>query len=189
MSQIENIWAKPGNFVLGETVFRRNKLIADLFQRIHFGEKLGSGLGRMRDICKAENAPYPKIKYTDTHFYIVFRQSKEYLKMAGEAVKNTITTEVDKEVKQVETVIIIQGIINNIFRDAINDAVKVRVAGELLYMHQNDSINLSTLMKVFKVSRATAQRDMANLKMLGLVIFEGVPKTGRYVLTGNGKKS
>ena len=109
--------------------------------------------------------------------------------MAGEAVKNTITTEVDKEVKQVETDIIIQGIINNIFRDAINDAVKVRVAGELLYMHQNDSINLSTLMKVFKVSRATAQRDMANLKMLGLVIFEGVPKTGRYVLTGNGKKS
>ena len=43
----------------------------------------------MRDICKAENAPYPRIKFTDTHFYITFRQSKEYLKMAEEKVKVT----------------------------------------------------------------------------------------------------
>ena len=81
--QIENIWAKPRNFVLGKTVFRRNHLIADLFARIHFGEKLGSGLQRMRDICKAENAPYPKIEFTETHFYIVFKQNREYLKLIG----------------------------------------------------------------------------------------------------------
>jgi len=46
------------------------------------GEKIGSGMKRMRDICKKENAPYPKIDYTDIHFYIVFKQSREYLKMA-----------------------------------------------------------------------------------------------------------
>jgi len=80
--QIENIWLKPRNFMLGKTVFRRNQLIADLFARIHFGEKLGSGMQRMRDICKAENAPYPRIEFTDTHFYIVFKQSREYLEIA-----------------------------------------------------------------------------------------------------------
>lgn len=80
--QIENIWVKPKNFVLGKTIFRRNHIIADLFSRIHFGEKMGSGMKRMKDVCKRENAPYPKISYTDTHFYIVFKQSNEYLKMA-----------------------------------------------------------------------------------------------------------
>lgn len=81
--QLENIWMKPRHFVLGKTIFRRNHLIADLFSRIHFGEKIGSGMQRMKDICKAGNAPYPKAEYTDTHFYITFRQSTEYLKMAG----------------------------------------------------------------------------------------------------------
>lgn len=47
--------------MLGKTIFRRNQLIADLFARIHFfGEKLGSGMQRMRDICKSENAPLKK---------------------------------------------------------------------------------------------------------------------------------
>jgi ATP-dependent DNA helicase RecG len=80
--QIENVWVKPKKFILGKTIFRRNHLIADLFSRIHFGEKIGSGMQRMKDICKKENAPFPKINYTDTHFYIVFKQSREYLKMA-----------------------------------------------------------------------------------------------------------
>ena len=31
---------------------------------------------------KTINFPYPEIEYTDTHFYIVFKQSKEYLKLA-----------------------------------------------------------------------------------------------------------
>ena len=79
--QIENIWIKPRKFILGKTIFRRNHLIADLFARIHFGEKMGSGMMRMRDICKKENAPYPEIDYTDIHFYVVFKQSKDYLKM------------------------------------------------------------------------------------------------------------
>jgi len=67
---------------LGKTIFRRNQLTSDLFSRIQFGEKMGTGFKRMKDICKTENTPYPKIDYTDIHFYTVFRQSREYLKMA-----------------------------------------------------------------------------------------------------------
>ncbi|MCK4357240.1 MAG: putative DNA binding domain-containing protein [Candidatus Cloacimonetes bacterium] len=88
--QIENIWVKPQNFILGKTVFRRNHLIADLFSRINFGEKLGSGMKRMRDVCKKENSPYPEIEYTDTHFYIVFKQSKEYLKLESTTPKTRV---------------------------------------------------------------------------------------------------
>lgn len=80
--QTENVWKKPKHFKLGETVFRRNPIIANLFARIHFGEKMGSGFARMKEYCKKENAPFPAIKFTDTHFYIVFEQNPEYLKMA-----------------------------------------------------------------------------------------------------------
>ena len=79
--------------------FRRNHLIADLFSRINFGEKLGSGMKstsfavallrsmEMRDICKKENAPYPEIEYTDTHFYIVFKQNREYIRLSSTTQK------------------------------------------------------------------------------------------------------
>jgi len=61
--QIENVWIKPNHFILEKTVFRRNKIIATLFSRIHFGEKLGSGMERMKWYCKKENAPFPKIVF------------------------------------------------------------------------------------------------------------------------------
>jgi ATP-dependent DNA helicase RecG len=98
--QIENIWVKPKTFIVGKTVFRRNHLIADLFLRIRFGEKLGSGMLRMKDICRTEKAPSPGIEFTDTHFYITFRQSREYLKvMESENVKAGWGTELNERQK------------------------------------------------------------------------------------------
>jgi len=79
--QIENVWIKPSHFILGKTVFRRNKIIASLFSRIHFGEKLGSGMERMKEYCKKEQAPFPKIRFTGSHFYIVFTPTESYLDM------------------------------------------------------------------------------------------------------------
>ena len=84
--RIENFWMKPHNFILGKTVFRRNPLIVDLFSRIHFGEKMGTGFNRMRQICKKENVPYPRIEYNENYFHITFLQSIEYLKMAGKSI-------------------------------------------------------------------------------------------------------
>ena len=81
--RIENYWQKPANFVLGKTVFRRNHIIADLFARIHFGEKMGTGFARISDACRKENAPFPRIEFNENYFYATFRQSREYLKMTG----------------------------------------------------------------------------------------------------------
>jgi len=80
--EIENYWLKPEHFVLGKTKFRRNPIITELFFRINFGEKLGSGFERMRTICREENAPFPEIEFNENYFYITFKQSREYLKMA-----------------------------------------------------------------------------------------------------------
>ncbi|ODS38212.1 MAG: hypothetical protein A7315_12785 [Candidatus Altiarchaeales archaeon WOR_SM1_79] len=77
--EIEDYWIKPKDFVLGETKFRRNPIITDLFIRIAFGEKMGSGIMRMNKICEKENAPKPEIKIRENYFYVTFRQSYEYL--------------------------------------------------------------------------------------------------------------
>ncbi len=82
--KIENYWQKPCNFVLGKTVFRRNHIIADLFAKIHFGEKMGTGFERIKEICKKENAPFPHIEFNENYFYVTFKQSHEYLKLAKE---------------------------------------------------------------------------------------------------------
>jgi len=99
--QIENIWKKPRHFKLGETVFRRNPVIANLFSRIHFGEKMGSGFARIKEYCKKEKAPYPKIKFTDTHFYIIFKPNPEYLKVAAPQVELTdLEKKILKQIKE-----------------------------------------------------------------------------------------
>jgi len=153
--QIENIWIKPKNFVLGETVFRRNRIIADLFERIDFGEKLGSGMERMEEICDSENSPYPEIRYTDTHFYIVFKPSHEYLKMAGkEELKEIIIAELNE---------------------------RQRVA--LQYVTKYGKITNQDIRNLFPdMSDKTAYRDLMDMVKKGLIIPIGEKKTRYYVL-------
>jgi len=97
---IENYWQKPKNFILGKTVFRRNHIIADLFARIHFGEKLGTGFERIREICKKENAPFPKIEFNENYFYVTFRQSREYLKLAVKETTQKTTQKIIELIKE-----------------------------------------------------------------------------------------
>ncbi|MEW6002707.1 MAG: RNA-binding domain-containing protein [Nitrospirota bacterium] len=152
--QIENIWAKPRKFILGKTVFRRNQLIADLFSRIHFGERLGSGLQRMRDICKVDNAPNPKVEFTDTHFYIVFRQSNEYLKMA------------QKE-KQGATDL---------------SSLNQRQLNALDYLREKGKITNKEYVEINKISRETAKRDLSDLTEKGFLEIIGKGRSLYYVI-------
>jgi ATP-dependent DNA helicase RecG len=160
--QIENIWAKPKKFILGKTVFRRNQLIADLFSRIHFGERIGSGMQRMRDICKAENAPNPKIEFTDTHFYIVFRQSNEYLKMA--------TT---------ERVRITQKIPRKYPQDLTTTALNI-----LKLLEQDNALTRNQLAEKLNVSPDTIKKNIEKLKQKRILQRVGPDKGGYWEITG-----
>lgn len=152
--QIENIWAKPKKFILGKTVFRRNQLIADLFSRIHFGERLGSGMQRMRDICKAENVPLPKVEFTDTHFYIVFRQSNEYMKMAEKG-------------KQRATDL---------------SSLNQRQLNVLDCLKEKGKITNKEYVGINKISRETAKRDLSDLTEKGFLKIIGKGRSLYYVI-------
>ncbi len=151
--QIENIWLKPRSFVLGKTVFRRNHLLADLLNRIHFGEKMGSGMKRMKNICKQENAPYPRINYTDTHFYIMFKQSKEYLKMAPAQM-------IDEEGKA---------------ESSEKSSEKI-----LRLLKENNNISAQELAELIGISSRAVEKHLAKLKELNRIKRVGPDKGGHW---------
>ncbi|WP_201741412.1 HTH domain-containing protein [Sinomicrobium soli] len=72
--------------------------------------------------------------------------------------------------------------------DAVSDAVKERLGKELAFIITHSGISLEELKKEFHIKRATAQRDMKQLKDIGWVDFVGAPKTGKYMLTEQGEK-
>ena len=58
----------------GKISLRRNEVIADVFSRTSYVEKVASGIKRIRDLCKEENI---KIKYTfDGFVELVFYKNK-----------------------------------------------------------------------------------------------------------------
>jgi ATP-dependent DNA helicase RecG len=147
--RIENYWQKPPHFVLGKTVFRRNHIIADLFTRIHFGEKMGTGFERIREICKKENAPFPEVEFNENYFYVTFRQSKEYLKLVEEG-------------KRIEEKL---SLLNNREKKAIE------------FIKQNGRLTMKEYITLFPdVNRKTLTRDLNRVIKLGMVRRKGKGK-------------
>lgn len=152
--RIENYWQKPVNFVLGETIFRRNHIIADLFARIHFGEKLGTGFERIREICEEENAPFPEIEFNENYFYVTFRQSQEYLKMAGQERA----------------------------REALVAVLNERQKKAVDYVKEKGRITNREYVEINNVSRETAKRDLSDLVDKGLLKTVGRGRSLHYVI-------
>lgn len=151
--RIENYWQKPSHFILGKTVFRRNHLIADLFAKIHFGEKMGTGFDRIREICKRENAPFPEIEFNENYFYVTFRQSEVYLKLAGR----------EKAEKEV--------VLNERQRNAIE------------YVKTQGAISIAEYISLNNVSDKTARRDLNDLITKGIFKKEGITTGLKFKLT------
>lgn len=78
--------------------------------------------------------------------------------------------------------------VNEGIGDGVNEGVKLRLSKEMIEIHARKSITRRDIEKLFNVSTATAERDIAMLKDVNLIRFEGAPKTGKYVLTEKGKK-
>jgi predicted HTH transcriptional regulator len=72
--------------------------------------------------------------------------------------------------------------------DGVNEGVKVRLRKEIAYLNIYKYIIRTEVEKLFNISTATAERDLMILKNLGLIIFKGAPKAGKYILTDKGKE-
>lgn len=149
--RIENYWLEPQNFVLGKTVFRRNQQIADLFSRIHFGERMGTGFERIKEMCKKENAPSPEVEYDENYFYVTFKQSREYLKLAEKGSEGKVTETVEKTVEKT-----------------------------LSAMKENPHITQKELEELTGLSRSGVEWNIKKLKEEGIIKRVGPDKGGHW---------
>jgi len=150
---IENIWIEPKGFELGKTTFRRNHIISDLFARIGFGEKLGSGILRMRSICKHADAPEPMIEYNESYFWITFKPSGKYVQVTLEGEKPEVALE----------------ILNERQKKALK---QVKEKGRIT---NKEYVNLN------KVSRITATRELVDMVRKKILKQEGRGRGSRFI--------
>jgi len=90
---------------------------------------------------------------------------------------------------KIKEAIVIPEIFNLKFDEMLRDeGVKVRLRKEIAYLNIYKYIIRTEVEKLFNISTATAERDLMILKKLGLIIFKGAPKAGKYILTDKGKE-
>jgi len=152
---IENVWIEPKGFELGKTTFRRNHIISDLFARIGFGEKLGSGILRMRNICKNAKAPEPMIEYNESYFWITFKPSRKYVRLT-----------LEEEIKLKDTL----EILNERQKKALEH---VKKRGKIT---NKEYVNLN------KVSRITATRELMDMVKKKILKQEGRGRGSHFTL-------
>ena len=195
--------SNPGGLVkglppeeFGRRSLLRNPNIANLLHEIKYIEKMGSGIPKMRRLM--DEAGLAPVEFTyDTFFSVVFRRPvhKKVEGMADEALINVNLTRilsrggvdgVSEGVNEGVSEGVNEGVSEGV-NEGVSEGVKGRLANELLYILQNGSTTRLMLQKLFHISDATVERDISLLRRLGIIIFEGAPKKGRYVLTEKGK--
>lgn len=167
--------SNPGGLVkglppeeFGKRSLLRNPNSANLLHEIKYIEKLGSGIPKMRRLM--DEAGLRPVEFTfDTFFSVVFRRP----------VPERVRATTDEALLSMNfTSILMRGGV---------EGVKARLVAELFYILLNGSATRQVLQRLFRVSAATAERDISFLRSLGIITFEGAPKKGRYVLTEKGK--
>lgn len=146
---------RPEEF--GMTSISRNPFLQGLFHRANLVERIGSGIGRMRDEMEVYGLEEPEFDWNG-FFRITFRR------LAKE----------DQEVVSVE----------GTAKDTANH-IDSRI---LVLIKGGEIVRRPDVERLLHLSYAMAQRHLANLVKKGLIIFEGPPKTGKYVITRKGEE-
>ncbi|PKP55166.1 hypothetical protein CVT91_16390, partial [Candidatus Atribacteria bacterium HGW-Atribacteria-1] len=161
---------KPEDF--GKKSVLRNPNIANLLHRAGYIEKMGTGINKMKRLISKAGLPPIKFEF-DTFFTATFKRLK--IKEAI-VIPEIFNIKFDEMLRD-------EGI-----NEGINEGIKVRLRKEIAYLNIYKYIIRTEVEKLFNISTATAERDLMILKNLGLIIFKGAPKTGKYILTDKGKE-
>ncbi len=151
----------------GKKSVLRNPNIANLLHRAGYIEKMGTGINKMKNLISKAGLPPIKFEF-DNFFTVTFKRLK---------IKESIIIP-ETFSKKFDEMLHYEG---------VNEGVKFRLKKEISYLNTYKSIRRPNVERLFNISTATAERDLSILKRLNLIIFEGAPKTGGYVLTNKGK--
>lgn len=139
----------------------RNRLISQAFYDLGEIERFGSGIKRVLDLCEISDLPKPQIREFMGGFEVTLWKGKE----KGDEYK--------QEVK-------ISGI------PIEENDLNTRQVKALKYIEKYGSINNGKYQQLFKVSRATANRELNNLIEMGVLVRTGNVGMGtKYTIKPN----
>ncbi|RCR67024.1 RNA-binding domain-containing protein [Larkinella punicea] len=161
----------------------KNPTLANFFKETGFMDQLGSGIRNVTKYMGAY-ANGQSAQFIEGDMFRTIIPLDEILMSTNvQTADHSYHFSQSTEIKPSSVDDAVNDAVNDAVKAAISDTVRKRLKEELHFIYQYQGISLGTLKDVFKISRETAQRDMALLREAGLVVFEGAPKSGRYVLT------
>ena len=173
------------------TPYPKNPAIANVFREIGFMDRLGSGVRRVAqyqpDYTPGRSAEFIEGDTFRTIIPIPVYRDFESERRGVTSKPIAAKPPVDKSDAANDAVTGIDDAVNDAVK-AVSDLVRNRLREELRLIVQLQGVTINDLKEMFKIERATAQRDMALLREAGLVSFKGAPKTGRYVLTDDARQ-
>ncbi|MBN1687983.1 MAG: putative DNA binding domain-containing protein [Candidatus Omnitrophica bacterium] len=147
----------------GKLSVRRNLIIADLFHRMGKVERIGSGIGRMRDMMLAAKLEPPKFEIAN-FFRAIFYRNPEY------SLKKLPETKMGKAEKAEEKRLVeglVEGLVEN-QRKMID------------FINKNPRISKKELSDKIGISTTAIDKNIAHLKKKGLLRRVGPDKGGHW---------
>ena len=151
---------------------RRNPVIADLFHRMRYMERRGSGLRKI--VNETSKLPgytddlKPKF-HSDTSFRVVFYNVNYNANGTESGVRNGVT--------------------NGVRNGVTNGATKANRLEQILNVIENDSkVTIASIADMLGVPKRTIDRDIAALKKQNRIRHIGPTKTGDWVIINSQKK-
>jgi len=172
----------------------RNPAIAELLQTIGYMECDGGGIRKIQQKVQGAGLPPVQFEYNGAfavHMHLpVQRKTRPKTTPAAQEVKKPARKKVPPKEK-----LSISKFKSGQFKDGFGkefDYTGEQLERKITLLEQivrGDPIDYESIQESFDVSRKTIKRDLKALKEDNLIVFEGAPKTGKYVLTKEGKES
>jgi ATP-dependent DNA helicase RecG len=164
------------------------EIVRNLLHRAGYIEKMGTGINKMRRLIAEAGLPPIEFEF-GTFFTATFRRPEVREAVGLETRVERMFSEKYIENFSVNFSVKFSELLHHEgVRDGVNEGVKARLVEEIAYLYTQGGIKRTEMETSFDISTATAERDLSILKRIGIIVFKGAPKTGRYILTEKGKK-
>ncbi|MFZ1474259.1 MAG: helix-turn-helix domain-containing protein, partial [Anaerolineae bacterium] len=177
----------------------RNRVIVRVLRELGLVEEWGTGYRRVTQACEEGGYPSPTWQELGPALRVVFQphpqtvgeDEQQRVVSVNEAVNEAGNETVNEAIAVYrvtsETVKVPQGsaneTTNETVSDTVNETVDARQQWFIAQIAAGRRPHWADLAQQWRVSRATALRNIAGLKARGLIEFVGAPKTGFYRLT------
>ncbi len=142
----------------GKKSVARNPIIADLLRRTHYIEKIGTGIGRMRDLMKGAGLKEPEFDYDDYFFDANFQRPSYYDENYG-------TYDLSKNNK------------NKLKQNLNKTQIKI-----LQLIRKNPEITQKEMAEKIGLSKSAIKKNISILQDKEIILRKGARKKGKWII-------